>query len=49
MSSGGLCKNGQTGKWGRARGRGRLGYMTSGLRDEVWIGHTSYELDGERL
>ena len=23
--------------------------MTSGLRDEVWIEHTSYELDGERL
>ena len=35
----------------RDRGRGRLGhgYVTSGLRDEVWIEQTSYVLDGERL
>ena len=34
---------------GRDRGRGRLGNLTSGLRNAVWKEHTSYELQGERL
>ena len=37
------------GRGGRDRSRGRLGYVTSVLRDEVWKEHTSYELDGECL
>ena len=44
-----LCGNGQMGKGGRDRGRGRLCQVTSGLRDEIWKEHTPFELDGEHL